>query len=66
MIWRNATVPETTARIESELDVRAYLQDLKYAHGTWSEAHLPGGASGRSAQGSTVYESIYGSRLIPG
>lgn len=24
-------MPETTARIESELDVRAYLQDLKYA-----------------------------------
>lgn len=24
-------MPETTARIESEPDVRAYLQDLKYA-----------------------------------
>ena len=45
MIWRNATVPGTTARIESELDVRAYLQDLKYAleHGaklTFQEERL--------------------------
>ena len=38
-------MPETTARIESELDVRAYLQDLKYAleHGaklTFQEERL--------------------------
>jgi len=38
-------VPETTARIESELDVCAYLQDLKYAleHGaklTFQEERL--------------------------
>ena len=38
-------MPETTARIESELDVLAYLQDLKYAleHGaklTFQEERL--------------------------